>query len=128
MVIADSNVLLQPATVRAGDVYLVLDVPLGGSLSFVAHQETESAPPGPLSSDDLDRLRRGDTIHTATTGVDAGGCSPAQNAEDRGKMGPCGNVLKVVVGPGAYVVVGGSPDPDPQTGELAPLAVLTVVP
>ena len=43
-------------------------------------------------------------------------------------MGPCGNVLKVVVGPGAYVVVGGSPDPDPQTGELAPLAVLTVVP
>ena len=47
---------------------------------------------------------------------------------DRGKMGPCGNVMKVVLVPGTYAIVGGAPEPDPATGRMAPMAVLNVVP
>jgi len=121
-------VVLQPATVRTGDVYLVLDAPPDGTLTFIARQDTESATPGPLSDADLARLRHGDTFHTYSTSLNAGGCDPSQNAEDRGKVGPCGNVMKVVVGPGAYAVTGGGPDPGSSSGEAASIAVLTVLP
>jgi len=69
-----------------------------------------------------------DTQGTAISGLDAGGCSAVQNAQDRGQLGPCGNVKKVVVVEGMYVIVGGSPEGDPMTGRLPPLAILEVSP
>jgi hypothetical protein len=126
--VTDTGVTLEPASVRAGDVYLALDEPPGGSIAFVARQDTANATPGPLTEADLARLRNGDTIHTAIVGLDAGGCSPAQDAQARGRMGPCGNVLQLVVTPGRYAVVGGAPERDPVTGRVSPMAVLTVTP
>jgi hypothetical protein len=92
-----AEVRLDPATVRAGDIYLVLDEPQVGSIQFVE---------GPLSDADLERLAHGDTEGTRISGIDARGCSPDQNAADRGLMGPCGNVMKVVVNAGKYAILG----------------------
>jgi hypothetical protein len=102
VVITESSVRLAPSTVRAGDVYLVLDAPPDGSLFFFSRGGSPVL--SPLTQSDLDRLAGGNTQGTEMTGLDAGGCSPAQNAEDRGRLGPCGNVLKVVLEPGRYAV------------------------
>lgn len=126
--VSESFVRLDPATVRAGDVYLELDEPEDGSIVLVERQETAGASPGPLHDDDLARLARGDTEGFSMTGLDAGGCSAEQDAEDRGKLGPCGNVLNVVLAVGTYAIVGGMPEGDPSIGRLPPLAVLEVVP
>ncbi len=128
VVITDDAVTLQPAVVRPGDVYLVIDDPPDGSMAFVARQDSEAATPGPLTAADLDRLRTGDTFHTYAEAIDAGGCSPEQDAAERGKMGHCGNVMKVVLSTGDYAIVGGAPERDPATGRVPPMAVLTVVP
>ena len=84
-----SEVNLDPATVRAGDVYVVLETP-GSSVGFVQRKSTAEERPGPLTDEDLARLARGDTQGTAIGGFDDFGCSPEQRAEDRGRMGPCG--------------------------------------
>jgi hypothetical protein len=126
--ITDSSVALEPDTVRAGDVYLALDAPPSGSFTFVAGQDSATATPGPLSDEAIERLRRGDTFHTMIDGLDAGGCGPAQDAEARGEMGYCGNVMKFVVSPGRYAIVGGAPESDPPGGALPPMAILTVLP
>ncbi len=122
VVITDTDVRLAPDTVRAGDVYLVLDAPLVGSLVFVEGKRTAAADPGPLSDDDLARLARGDTEGTAISGVDSGGC-----AEARGKMGHCGNVMKVVLHEGKYAIFADMPEGDPS-GPRPPMAVLKVLP
>src|SRR5439155_26894850 len=109
-VVPRTAVQLRPARVRAGDIYLVLDAPAEGSLAFVSRSGPESPILSPLASGDLERLARGDTEAMLISGLDAGGCSPAQNAEDRGQQGPCGNVMKFQVREGAYAIVGGSPD------------------
>lgn len=125
--ITDSSVVLEPDTVRAGDVYLSLESPQSGSYVFVAGQDSETATPGPLTEDGLERLRRGDTFHTMIMSLEAGGCSPEQDAEARGKMGHCGNVAKVFVSPGQYAIVGGSPE-DAAVGGSPPIAILTIQP
>jgi hypothetical protein len=122
VVITDSEVRLVPDTVRAGDVYLVLDAPLVGSLVFVEGKRTAAEDPGPLSDDDLARLARGDTEGTAISGLDSGGC-----AEARGKMGHCGNVMKVVLREGKYAIFADMPEGDPS-GPRPPMAVVEVVP
>ena len=106
----------------------MLEAPPGGSLTFVSRQDGEMATPGPLSEAELARLRTGDTFHTNVQGMDAGGCSPEQDARNRGRMGPCGDVMKVVLAAGVYAVLGDAPEPDPATGRVPPMAVLTVVP
>lgn len=128
VVITASDVRLDPAIVRPGEVYLVLEAPAEGSFAFVERKSAADASPGPLSKDDLARLMRGDTQGTAISGLDAGGCSAEQNAQDRGQLGPCGNVMMVVVIEGIYAIVGGSPEGDPLTGRPPPLAVLEVSP
>jgi len=128
VVITSSEVRLEPPTVRAGDAYLALDAPVGGSFAFVERKAAADATPGPLPDDDLARLARGDTQGTSIGGLDAGGCSREQNAEDRGLMGPCGNVMQVALVAGTYAIVGGSPEGDPAVGRLPPVAVLEVLP
>jgi hypothetical protein len=123
---SSSDVTLEPATVPAGVVYLVLDEPVGGSVSFVQRQANPNQPPGPLNNGDLVRLARGDTKHTHVTGLDAGGCSDDQNRQARGMLGPCGNVLELTLEPGKYAIVAGAPEADPATGATAPMAVLEV--
>jgi hypothetical protein len=139
VVASESEVRLDPATVHAGDVYLVLDEPLEGSFAFVERKRTAAETPGPMSDDDLERLAHGDTEGTAT-GSFSVGCDAAQRAEDRGQMGYCGNVWKFVLVAGKYAILGpgwteqqteASVDPtaDPA-GFLPPptMAVLEVLP
>lgn len=139
VVATESEVRLDPASVQAGDVYLVLDEPVGGSFSFVERKRTAAETPGPLGDDDLERLAQGDTEGTSI-GSFSIGCDAAQQAEDRGQMGYCGNVWKVSLVEGKYAILGpgwteqeteASVDPtaDPA-GFIAPpsMAVLQVLP
>jgi hypothetical protein len=128
VVVADTEVLLEPATVRAGEIYLVVDAPADASNTFVERKDAADATPGPLTDGDVARLEGGDLEYTSSTGLDAGGCSAEQNAADRGRMGPCGNVMRVVVAPGTYAILGGAPESDPATGGRPPMAVLHVLP
>jgi hypothetical protein len=139
VVATESEVRLDPTTVRSGDVYLVLDAPLDGGFAFVERKRTGDETPGPLSDDDLARLARGDTEGTAIGGLSSG-CDASQRAEDRGMMGPCGNVMKATLRPGKYAILGPGwteqetePSLDPTAdpaGFVAPptMAVLEVLP
>ena len=122
-----SEVRLDPATVRAGDVYVVLETP-GSSVGFVQRKSTAAERPGPLTDEDLARLARGDTEGTEIGGFDDSGCSPEQRAEDRGRMGPCGNVFKLVLGPGKYAFFAGDLDGAVPGDDSDSIAVLEVLP
>jgi hypothetical protein len=120
VVVTASEVRLDPVTVHAGDVYVVLDGPMQG-VGFVQRKRTEAETPGPLSDEELDRLAHGDMQGTSTEGMSVG-CSDAQRAEDRGQMGPCGNVFMVTLREGKYALLIGATSPTP------PMAVLEVLP
>lgn len=105
VVATETEVRVDPATVHAGDVYLLLDEPVDGSFAFVERQRTATETPGPLEDDDLERLANGDSEGTAIGGFSVG-CDAAQRAEDRGQMGYCGNVWKVSVVAGKYAILG----------------------
>jgi hypothetical protein len=124
----DSSVVLQPDTVRAGDVYLALESPPTGTFAFVARQDSGTATPGPMTDDAIERLRGGENANTILTSFEAGGCSPEQDAAARGKVGYCGNVAKTTVSPGRYAIVGTSPDGDLGPGGYSSMAILTVLP
>jgi len=122
-----SEVRLDPDTVPAGDVYVVLDTPRS-SVGFAQRQTTNAETPGPLSDEDLERLARGDTGGTAIGGFDLLGCSEEQRAEDRGRMGPCGNVFKVVLAPGKYAFFSGNLDGGASGDGPRSIAIVEVVP
>ena len=124
--VVGSEVLLDPETVSAGDVYVVLDTP-GSSVGFAQRQRTAAETPGPLTDEDLDRLARGDTGGTAIGGFDATGCTAEQRAEDRGRMGPCGNVFQIVLTPGKHAFFAGDLEGGPP-GVARSIAVLEVIP
>ena len=122
-VVTGSELRLEPDTVRAGDVYLVLDTP-GTSVGFALRQAGAAETPGPMSDEDIDRLAHGDTEGTAISVLDDSGCSADQRAEDRGRMGPCGNVFHAELTPGKYAFFHGQAEgAGPQS-----IAVLEVVP
>jgi hypothetical protein len=123
----ESEVRLDPATVRAGDVYVVLETP-GSSVGFVQRKSTAAERPGPLTDEDLARIAHGDTEGTAIDGFDDIGCSPEQRAEDRGRMGPCGNVFKLVLGAGKYAFFAGDLHGAPPGDRSGSIAVLEVLP
>ena len=140
VVATESEVRLDPATVHAGDVYLVLEAPLDGSFDFVALKRTAEAAPGPLGDDDLERIAHGDTEGTSMEGFSVG-CAPSQQAESRGQTGPCGNAFgPMVLVVGTYAILGPGwtmmetePSVDPTAGPggfLPPptMAVLKVLP
>jgi hypothetical protein len=122
-----SEVRLDPATVRAGDVYVVLETP-GSSVGFVQGKSTAAERPGPLTDEDLARLAHGDTQGTEIGGFDDTGCSPEQRAEDRGRMGPCGNVFKLVLEAGRYAFFAGDLDGAPPGDHSGSIAILEVLP
>ena len=123
VVVTAADVRLEPDTVRAGDIYLVLDTP-GTSVGFALRQAGAAETPGPMSDEDIDRLARGDTEGMAISGFDDSGCSADQRAEDRGRMGPCGNVFHEELTPGKYAFfVGQAEGAGPQS-----IAVLEVRP
>jgi hypothetical protein len=122
-----SEVRLDPATVPAGDVYVVLDTPRSG-VGFAQRQATAAETPGPLREEDIERLARGDTQGTAIGGFDNLGCSEEQRAEDRGQMGPCGNVFKVVLTPGKYAFYSGNLDGGASGEGPRSIAILEVSP
>lgn len=118
--VTEAGVQLSPSSVPQGDVYLVLDA---GAVNFVERKATEEATPGPLTDEDIARIRAGDTQGTSQSGLEAGNCDPDQNSAGRGQLGPCGNVMLVKVLPGRYLVVAGTAE-----GPGALSEVLEVVP
>jgi hypothetical protein len=122
-----SEVHLDPATVRAGDVYVVLETP-GSSVGFAQRKSTAAERPGALTDEDLARLAHGDTQGTEIGGFDDHGCSPEQRADDRGRMGPCGNVFKLVLRAGKYAFFAGNLDGAPPGDHSGSIAVLEVLP
>jgi hypothetical protein len=109
VVATTTNVRLDPASVRAGDVYLVLDVANGG-VDLIQSVPSANASPGPLAAADLDRLAQGDTQGLMMENL---------------SVGCCGKVFKKNLVAGRYAIVpAGTED-----GHAPPsIAVLDVVP
>lgn len=103
VVVTASEAHLDLESVRAGDVYVVLDTPRS-NVAFTQDELTEAQIP--LSGS-----------------FDLAGCSDAQRADDRGQQGYCGNVFRVTLPAGKYVFIGPSGE-----GPLSPLSRLEVLP
>ena len=137
IVVIESGLRLDRATVRAGDVYVVLDTPRS-SVGFVSRMRG-NLQIDPLTDDDIARLAHGDTQGLGVGGFDLQGCSDEQRAEDLGQMGYCGNVFKNTLVPGKYAFTGTGwreqqteplvpPTPGPPGSLPAWVAVLEVLP
>ncbi len=123
-----SELRLDPATARAGNIYLVLDAPTE-SVTLVQRKRTAEEAPGGLGVDDLARIATGDTQGTSMEGFD-NQCEPAHRAADQGKIkvpGGCGNVFLLSLGPGKYAFLREDPSAGPP-GQPVPMAVLEVTP
>lgn len=118
--VTDSDVELQPNSVPAGDVYLVLD---SGAINFIERKAGAYATSEPLSDEQIAQIGDGNLQDTSASGLEANSCDDEQNAAARGMTGPCGNVMLVKVQSGSYLIVAGAPE---EAG--APSAVLTVTP
>jgi hypothetical protein len=137
ILIIESGLRLDRATVRAGDVYVVLDTPRS-SVGFASRMR-DNLQISPLTDDDIVRLAHGDTQGLALGGFDLQGCSDQQRAEDLGQMGYCGNVFKNALVPGKYAFLGPGwsqqlteplvpPTPGPPGSLPSWVAVLEVLP
>ncbi len=138
LVATQSEVRLDAASVRAGDVYLQLDEPPdGGSFTFVERKSTEDETPGPMTDNDLERLAHGDTRGTSSSAYGPS-CGGPQGA-DRGHLvapGVCGNVWKFVLVEGKYAILGPawteqqtepSVDPTADPAGFIPPPTMTVI-
>ena len=98
----DSEVRLDPPSVRAGDVYLVMD----GSALFVQHgAAVQGEQSGPMSEDDLARLaQNGDLFHT--------------NSEEL-YPGYAGNVYKFTLAAGKYAFLPVASEEHPDSELMA---------
>ena len=128
VVVTDSSVRIAPASVQAGDVYLVLDEPTS-QVVFVQRKASAAETPGPLSADDLRRIGSGDTQFTDIQGFDMAGCTQDERAADRGRLripGHCGNVFLIPsLTAGSYALLAMDPAAIPP-GTGIPVAVLEV--
>ena len=117
VVVTGSEVRLDPATARAGDIYLVLDTPRS-SVMFIERKSTAEETPGPLSDDNLARLVHGDTQGTSISGISDGE--------------PHGNVYKMVLSAGRYLFMTDNPEAlAGRSGGVVPagsIAILEIVP
>lgn len=128
VVVTQTDVRLQPATVRSGDIYLALEEPTA-AVVFVQRKATPSESPGPLSADDVSRVRSGDLQFTAAETFDVAGCTLARRNAERGRLrveGGCGNVFPLRnLGAGSYAFLATDPA---AAGGAVPVAVLQVSP
>jgi hypothetical protein len=92
--VTSQEIRVAPSTVPAGDVYFVLVTPR----SSITITEDE------LVATDIPSDRNFDLL----------GCTDAQRAEDRGQVGYCGNVFKVTLSAGKYVVINSDLDASGQ--------------
>ena len=83
--VTDSGVVLQPESVPAGDVYLVLD---DGSISFVERKAGAYGTSEPLSEEQIAQIGDGNLQDTSVSGLEANNCDSEQNAAARGMTGP----------------------------------------
>ncbi len=117
IVVSGDSVSLTPLTVRAGDIYIVLDVP-GSSVNVVEPSTATAESPDPFTDDALDRIRHGDTFLTSMGGI-----------ADSERYG---NVRKLVLAPGRYAFLADAPEALAERwgGTIPPeaMAVLTVLP
>jgi hypothetical protein len=109
--VTQSEVRLDPASVRAGDVYLVLEGPIPAAAIVGRERDDATAAgmaftPGPLNDADLARLEQGDWQFTYSAAMEVS-CNPEQQEAMRGRQGQCGNVFKIDVVPGSYAIVHG---------------------
>ena len=126
VVTSGSDVRLVPATVRTGDIYLVLDEPTT-DITLVQRKSTAEETPGPMTDDDLTRIAQGDEEGTAMSGFENSQCSATRRATDSGQLmvpGGCGNVFMVTLSAGKYAILLGGP----PMGVPSPTAVLEVLP
>jgi hypothetical protein len=118
--VTGSDVELQPDSVPAGDVYLVLD---DGAVTFIERKAGPDATAGPLTEGQIAQVQDGNLQDTSSSGLEATNCDADQREAARNMTGPCGNVMLVQVRPGRYLIMAGAPE---ESG--APAAVLTVTP
>jgi hypothetical protein len=129
VVATTSDVRLDPATVHAGAIYLVLD-PTTEAIVLVQGERGAEGASAPLSDEALARLARGDSEGTSIEGFDVTGCDPARRSEDRGKVkvpGECGSAFMVTLDVGRYAILAGDPTTS-SSGVVPAMAVLEVVP
>ncbi len=109
VVATTTDVRVDPASIRAGDVYLVLDVASAG-VDLIESVPAANASPGPLTAAELDRLAQGDTQGLVMENL---------------SVNCCGKVVKKTLPVGEYAIVpAGTED-----GHRPPsIAVLDVVP
>jgi hypothetical protein len=109
VVATTTEVRLDPSSVHAGDVYLVLDVANAG-IDLVQTVAGGGASPGPLGTADLGRLAQGDTQGLMMENL---------------SVNCCGKVVKKTLVAGKYALVpAGTEDGHPPPS----IAVLDVVP
>jgi hypothetical protein len=118
VIVSGDAVQLEPASVPAGDVYLVLDRP-NIDVTLVQSSTGAGASPGPLTDEQLDRIAHGDSFHTQITGGFPSGP-------------PHGNVSKLTLAAGKYAFLADSPEAvAARAGGTIPsgsMAILNVVP
>jgi hypothetical protein len=111
VIASETQIHLNPTTVHAGDVYLVLDVPQRGV--ELVRSGAQAGVSGALTDDDLARVARN---------ADAGGIGIEILT-----VSCCGNVYKETLASGKYAIL--LLDAAPSVGSPpASLAVLQVVP
>jgi hypothetical protein len=96
--VTTTGVRLSPASVPAGDIYLVLVTPRS-SINVTQDELVQTDVPSEFA-------------------FDLTGCTDAQRAADRGQIGYCGNVFKVNLAAGKWAVISTSGDAGKGFGRL----------
>ena len=119
--VSDTEIALQPASVHAGDVYLVNEGP-APDFTFVARSSGPGADAEPMSDADVERLALGDFQFTSMEGFSVS-CAPDQWTEGRHWEG-CGENVALTLSAGRYAILAGAEEP----GVAPVMAVLDVDP
>ena len=119
--VTEDSVQLVPASVQAGDVYLVLEGP-NPSISFVGRMEADDARMRGMDKAQVRAVAQGDFRSTGIDGISVS-CEVGAWTEARHWEG-CGENVQLTLAPGFYVVLPGSEDP----GVAPVMAVLEVSP
>jgi hypothetical protein len=118
----DDSVRIEPESVRAGDVYFVMEGP-GTGFSLVSRLPSPDAEPTGMTPAQIDAVAGGDFQSTRMEGY-AITCAPDAWTEERHWDG-CGENVKTTLTPGLYAILG--PQGEPISGASV-MAVLEVEP